>query len=92
MDMTAQTTMATVQAPVNANKGTAAANKVTTPVVQGNGKANQSFTDVLSQTLNGESTTQPSDEASGLEALLQTLSPALLMALLTQGQADKGWN
>jgi flagellar hook-length control protein FliK len=89
MDMTAQSTVAAILAPTNPASGTAASNKVTAPTVQGNGKATKSFTDVLSQTLNGDTSTQSSDEAAGLEALLQTLSPALLMALLTQGQADK---
>jgi flagellar hook-length control protein FliK len=89
MDMTAQSTVATLQAPVNPASGTAASNKVTTQSVQANGTATKSFTEVLSQTLNGDTSTQPTDEATGLEALLQTLSPALLIALLTQAQADK---
>jgi flagellar hook-length control protein FliK len=89
MDMTAQSTMATLQAPVNPASGTAASNKATTQSVQANGKAAKTFTNVLSQALNGDTSTQPSDEAASLEALLQTLSPALLMALLTQGQADR---
>jgi flagellar hook-length control protein FliK len=89
MDMTAQSTVATLQAPINPASGTAVSNKVTTQSVQANGTATKSFTDVLSQTLNGDTSTQPTDEATGLEALLQTLSPALLIALLTQAQADK---
>ncbi|QGQ96233.1 flagellar hook-length control protein FliK [Paenibacillus psychroresistens] len=89
MDMTAQSTVAAILAPVTPASGTAASAKATAQTVQVNGKETKSFTDVLSQALTGQAEDQPSDEATGLEALLQTLSPALLMALITQGQADK---
>lgn len=89
MDMTAQSTVATILAPVNSASGNTASSKPTTQSLQGTGKANKSFTDILSQTLNTEDSTQATDELTGLGALLQGLSPALLMALLTQGQGEK---
>ncbi|MEX2462207.1 MAG: flagellar hook-length control protein FliK [Paenibacillaceae bacterium] len=87
MDMTAQSTVATLQAPINSVNGNTASSEATTQSTQGTGKASKSFTDVLSQTLSGDSSTQPADQSTGIEALLQGLSPALLMALLTvQGE------
>jgi flagellar hook-length control protein FliK len=78
-----------LQTSVNPASGNAAPNKVSAQTVLGNGTTAKSFTDELSQTLNGDSSTLSSGETTGLAALLQGLSPALLMALLTPGQADK---
>jgi len=89
MDITAQTTVATVQAPVNSASGNTTSSKATTQSLQGTGKATKSFMDVLSKSLKTEDSTPATDEASGLEALLQGLSPALLMSLIAQVQGEK---
>jgi flagellar hook-length control protein FliK len=43
----------------------------------------------LINTLNGESPIESGNQTTGLEALLQGLSPALIMTLLTQGQTEQ---
>jgi flagellar hook-length control protein FliK len=90
MEMTAQSLVPTTQNTVNpANGNVSASNKAAAQSVLGNANGSKSFTDVLVQTLNGDSTAQSVNQTIGLEAMLQGLSPALIMTLLTQGQTDQ---
>jgi flagellar hook-length control protein FliK len=94
MDMIAQTVAAAPQTSANVGGTNASSNKTAGPsLVTGDGKGSKSFTDVLDKTLQPlDKAVQPDNTTVSIEALLQGLSPALLMALLAQGQVSKDGN
>jgi flagellar hook-length control protein FliK len=90
MEMTAQSLVPATQNPVNPAAGNVStSSKAAAQSVSGNANGSKSFTDVLVQTLNGDSTTESGNGTIGLEAMLQGLSPALIMTLLTQDQSEQ---
>jgi flagellar hook-length control protein FliK len=89
METTAQSITAATQSSVNPAVGNVtASSKASAQTAADNMKNAKSFTDVLVQALNGESSVQSGNETNGLAALLG-LSPALIQSLLTQGQTDQ---
>jgi flagellar hook-length control protein FliK len=94
MDMIAQTVVAAPQTPATVGGTNVSSNKTAAQsLVTGDGKGSKSFTDVLDKTLNPiDKADQPDNTTISLEAMLQGLSPALLMAMLTQGQVSEQGN